>query len=696
MLASIVGGLAFLALAVLVPALAVHRVLRLPIEASLVLPLGWAAAAGCYWLSLVTGWPWLFPALLLMALGALALPLGRWRAADGPALSGAVPPFLALLGLLSATQYGWNRHGTQGEFVLDPLVPYDTGFHVGLARELTLGYPPQVPGIAGFTLSYHLGADLVRAAALRWAGADPYDSVTRLDPTLGALALVLLLRAVAARLGFPPRAVALVPWTLLATDLSFAFAANPQAHWWADLLRGNLLLSVCLANPVIPALALALAALVALDRALAGEGRAWLVAAALLALALPAFKVFLGAHFVLGLGSALVVAHPRARMGLLMTVAPATIATLLLALGPGARSVEVSLAPLDLVDTTRTSLGLAPSGGPRLALWVLLWILASLGLRVLALGPALRALFSRRPLGIVLAAMGLAAWPLGLLFRVASPVPFEGQRGVNDAAYFLEQGGALLWIFAVPVVVALADRWGRAAVLALAAALSLPSTLQFIWQKQVWPNEAIPAPMVRAARAVAAAGDPGDVVLQRPAARFPPAPVLLTSRRVPFERFTPWLAQFAPALELAARHERVHRFFRTRERGEALGIARELNARFVCLYGGERLRFDPAPALPLIYEEPEARCYRVPDGSGPGSDQDDLGMQDRLDPGSLGRQLEAPRHGDGNESSRLVQHAEARWRPLRKASDDQSSSEVATVAHGGQSRRPDDHRRNVR
>src|SRR5262249_17840968 len=157
---------------------------------------------------------------------------------------GALVPALALVALLAVTAYPWNRVSSSGEFLLDPLVPYDTAFHVGLVRELTLGYPPQVPGVAGFPLGYHLGTDLVRAPPLRGAAVDPYDSISRFDVTVFALALLLTLRAAAARMGLPPRAVTLAGWTLLATDFSFAFAANPQAHWWADLLRGNLLVSL--------------------------------------------------------------------------------------------------------------------------------------------------------------------------------------------------------------------------------------------------------------------------------------------------------------------------------------------------------------------------------------------------------------------------------------------------------------------
>jgi hypothetical protein len=135
--------------------------------------------------------------------------------------------------------------------------------------------------------------------------------------------------------------------------------------------------------------------------------------------------------------------------------------------------------------------------------------------------------------------------------------------------------------------------------------------VQYVIQKNVWPNEAIPASMVHAMRAVEKASAPGDVVLQRPGGRYPPAPVVLIGRRVPYERFTPWLTQFASAAELDARHALVHAFFQTRDAEEARGIAQQLHARLVCLYRAERVRFDPEGLLEPIDLQPEARLYRI-------------------------------------------------------------------------------------
>ena len=261
----------FALLAVVGPGLALQWLARVAAaDPALVLPLGLAFTAGAYWLSLVSGIPALFP--VLVAAVCLAGFLRR-RPAEGwtgPGLRGAALPIGLTVALLAVTQYGGNRVSASGEFLLDNLVPYDTAFHVGLTRELTLGYPPQVPGVSGFPLGYHLGPDLVRAAALRWAGVDPYDSISRLDVTLGAIALILALRAVTAAVGGSPLAVGLAGFIPLLTDFSFVFAANPQAHWWADLLRGNLLVSLALSNPVIPALAMTLGVLVVLERRTTG------------------------------------------------------------------------------------------------------------------------------------------------------------------------------------------------------------------------------------------------------------------------------------------------------------------------------------------------------------------------------------------------------------------------------------------
>jgi hypothetical protein len=601
----------FALLAIAGSGLGVQRLARVAPDWALVLPLGTAAAAGAYWLSAATGWPWLFVVLIAALDVAALVPRPSLRTAPGPSLIGAFPPAAAVVLLLAFTQYPWNRLAASGDFLLDPLVPYDTAFHVGLTRDLATSYPPQVPGVSGFPLGYHLGLDLVRAAGLRFAGIDPYHAIARFDVTLGALALVLALRAATRAAGGAPLAITLAPWTLLATDLSFIFAGNPQAHWWSDLLRGNLLVSLAVSNPIVPALGLALGALVALARHQSGEGRGWLALAALQAAAVPFFKVFLGAHLLLGLGLALPLARWKHARALGVLAVPCALATAALVFGQGGQTLDVRVAPLDLVRETREVLGLDPLSGPRLVLWALGWLVASLGLRVLGVPAAVRAVRSGLAAAPVMAWMALCAWPLGLLFRVSAPHTLPGQKPFNDVYVLIEQGGPLLWIFTAIALTRLApDRRRAVAVVTVAALLSLPATLQFAWKKAIEPPDPMPAGIVRAMRALEVASRPGEIVMQRPGARYPPPPVVLAGRRVPYERFTPFMAQFVAAEDLERRHQAVFRFFRTADRAEALAIARGLGARYLCLYGTDRVRFDTSGLLEPLHEEPQARCYR--------------------------------------------------------------------------------------
>ena len=87
--------------------------------------------------------------------------------------------------------------------------------------------------------------------------------------------------------------------------------------------------------------------------------------------------------------------------------------------------------------------------------------------------------------------------------------------------------------------------------------------------------------------------------------------MVLIGRRVPYERFTPFMAQFVAAEAMQRRHEAVYRFFRTTDRAEALAIARSLGAAHLCLYGPDRVRFDTTGLLTPIHEEPAGRCYHL-------------------------------------------------------------------------------------
>jgi len=621
--------LGFVLVAVVLPGLGIQRWARVRPDLALVLPLGAAQAALAYGLSLVSGHPVFFPALVALSAAGLLRRGERPEPPGSPlALLGA---FTALVVLLAFTQYRGNRPGPGGEFRLDPMG--DQPLHAGITWELAHPWPPQVPGLAGVPLSYHYGADLVRAAAVSWAGVTPYAPLNREEPTLWALALMLTVAALVRRLGGGPLAIALAPFTVLLTDLSFVCALFPGVRWWSDVFRGNVLISLAFTNPVVPALALALGSLLALSRYEEGKGRGWLLLALVQAVAVPWFKVFLGVQLVLGLLLAALVTVYRARLvapgganreamlpaaGALALGVAAAASSLPLLLGRSGERVEVAVAPLRMVRESLVHLDLGDGGLLRLAFLALPWLVVSFGLRAFGLRRAWRALTVGGPALAAAGALALSGWPLGLLFQAAAR-DIEGRELPSATIYFLEQSGVVLWAFAAVALGAwAAERRRPVLALLLVALLGVPPTIEFAVRKAGVDLDPVPAPFVRAVEAMARDGRRGDVVLQRPGPRFPPLPVVLTGQRVVYERFTPYLTQFAPGPELRRRHELLFRFFQTRDREEARGIAERLGARYVCLYGSERLRFDPAGWLVPVHEEDAARAYRVVVSDSPG------------------------------------------------------------------------------
>src|SRR5688500_5273422 len=104
----------FALVAIAGPGVAIQRLAGVAVDPALVLPLGIAATAGAYWLSLVLGMPWIHPVIvggLLLALFAVRRPPAL---AEGTPLRGAIAPAVATVALLAVTQYGGNRVASSG------------------------------------------------------------------------------------------------------------------------------------------------------------------------------------------------------------------------------------------------------------------------------------------------------------------------------------------------------------------------------------------------------------------------------------------------------------------------------------------------------------------------------------------------------------------------------------------------------
>ncbi len=606
---TILRDLLFLLLAVVGPGLAAQRALRLPVDVALVLPVGLVSCGAAYWLSLVCGQAWVFPLILVAILVAGAVGAARdglWRRAAGPSLRGAIPPLLACVVVLAATQFRMNRVGANGDFLLDPGEGVDTAFHVGLTWELVSGYPPQVPGLSGFPLRYHFGTHLVRAAATRWAGVHPYDSITRFDLVVWALLLILVLRASAHRLGGSPLAVALAGWIPLAADFSFLLGPWAPGKWWAAIFGSNLLEALFFANSVLPAVALALGVIVSLSRVETGEGGRWALVATGLAAAVPVVKVFVAAHLLVGL-VAFGWRTTRHRWWVLAPGIACLLSAWLVTGQHGDGRVVVGLLPGAMPQAARHLWGFSPVSGLALVAWCAVWLVASLGLRLVALIPAVRALF-RTGGQAAMAAMGLLGWPAALFLHIS------GDGHFNEAVYFLTASGPILWLFALgPLSRCLLAPGQRAWLWRVGiGALVFTASVHYVVRKGTTPPDRIPAAAVRATLALRGVSRLGDVVIVRPHALSPPLAVVLVGRRVTNSLFWDYRLQFATKRELRLRDRAVRRFFGATSRKEALEAARALNAHFLMLRSWQHAAFDPRSWFDVAFEEGGERVYRIP------------------------------------------------------------------------------------
>jgi hypothetical protein len=522
-----------------------------------------------------------------------------------------------LVALLAATQYRANRVGPDGSFLLDVGEHVDTAVHVGVTWELLAGYPPQVPGLAGVEMRYHVGSHLVRAAAARWARIHPYDSLSRFDVTLWGIALVLALRAAAHALGLGAAAVRLAGFLPLAADLSFVPGMLLGAEHWAMKLGGNFLEAVFYANSIAPAMAAALVALVALSRALRGEGRGWLVLAGVLGAGTAFLKAFTGAQLLLALGLAWLARRSRP---LVLVAAPVAAAVAFLALGSigpaGGEGVRVALLPFAPTNPARVAFGLKEAGGLALVLSGIAWLVLSLGLRAAGVPGAWRGFRGGDGSLATLGALALTGWPIALFVSITADPAYD------ESFYFLQASGLALWLFAAPALADLARR-SRLAAATLIVVCLLPAA-ELVARRAAREPERIPAPTVRAMAALRAASCPGDVVLTRPGVALVPPVVVLAGRRVPLANYIPYWRQFTTPEALAAREADVWSFFRAPDAAAAIDAARRLGARYVSFSGPStgaqppseeprslRDRLLDAGALAPVHVEPRAAVYRI-------------------------------------------------------------------------------------
>jgi hypothetical protein len=399
------------------------------------------------------------------------------------------------------SNFTWQPDGTMRVHPVPDVV-----FHIAIANELTHTVPPQAPLFAGHPLSYHYGMDLAVAMFARTTGLNTRDLTVRFVPTfffgLSMLSVFCFSRKWLRSGYFGALAVFLV---FFGADFSFipGLLLGEKGDWSLRYFSAPAVVTLFLANPILPGLGVLFAGLFCLDRYLREHSRAWLFLTALLFVALIEVKMLMAAQLLCSLALAAVVyliffsnADLFKICGSTAVAAIPLISWVLLK-NKGGADIVTKFEPWLYVSHAMQTLGLGnrfsgPLGFAVVALPI--YLVGCLGLRVIGVPLILTAIFRPKSGGAlrfslavfvvigVIIALTCSFTPAGWTFRY-NPI----------SSTFLVQSEYVAWIFAVEVFQTFyqwAIRRGIypalavGAITATAAGLSLPATVQHfvVWR----------------------------------------------------------------------------------------------------------------------------------------------------------------------------------------------------------------------
>ncbi len=613
-----------------------------PLErAVLAVSIGLVAGAVVQAVSVAVGAPW---AVEVYAVGASAAALWRMRGRRESAravlerLGGVHVALAALIGGTFAAQMAvplmWRNLMPDTGGLSFAEVP-DAWLHLGTVHQLARAVPPPSPVAAKAPFAYHWGSDLWPLLLGHLTGLQTSDLVLRLLPALLTALLTLSAFCLARRwLGSAWGAVLVAALVMFGEDFSYipGVLSGGAQYWSIQYFQLPSTFSLYQLNPMLPALALLSCGLLCIDYWDAERGR-WLWLSSPLLAALAEVKIFTFVQLVLALGLAMLLRGVVRRDWRLLAPVTATVALalplLLLALtarGPRAivgthLTVYVRTALLQVVGAHPTGvvghanrmltgdfdlLGLVVV----LALVLPLFLVGLLGPRVLGLVAAVRALMvpaRSNSLRTIVAVFVLAGIPMSLLISItlSSPSPYAQY---DNGAWFAVASKALMWLFAVEVLLLRVRPWRvRAAVLAgsVLLAASAPSAIQALVEQSKQPIDRLDAPAVRILAATARACARGGAVLASDSLTAPA--VAVAGCRVPY--LGPLGDTTAPPVSVSANLVAENSFWaRWRKDPSAVDVLRPLGVRYLLLDSREA---GPTPQLWYLRRRADAGPFSL-------------------------------------------------------------------------------------
>ena len=490
-----------------------------------------------------------------------------WCDRSGVALAGVIALGIIVLAFLP---FYYTNLTPRADGTMRACPVPDVVLHIAIANELTHTIPPQAPHFSGHPLSYHYGMDVAVAMFANATRLNTRDLTLRFFPTL-FLALSMLsvfcfsrswvgsgyFGALVVFLVFFGEDFSFIPGLLLGenVDWSLRYFSLPPA-----------VLPLFYTNPILPGLGLLFAGLFCLQRYLQERSGAWLFLTALVFVALIEVKIFTAAQIMCSLGVAAVLYLVAYRNSNLFKVAAwtAAVATPLvwpvLLKNKSEANIVMKFEPGLYISQAMEALGMKDRFSGWLAfatVAVPIYLVGSLGLRVIGVPAIVRAIFRPNPQSALRFILGLFV-VIGLLIALVFSITPAGWtfRYNPVSGTFLVQSKYVAWLFAVEVLQSL-YRWavGRgvyssvsaAAIMAIAIGLSVPVTLQHFtfWRNpdHLFGNgkpfgkelQSYDAETLAVTDFLTKDAKPGDVVLSGNDLLTPI--LVLTNCRVPFHYF---------------------------------------------------------------------------------------------------------------------------------------------------------------
>jgi len=391
----------------------------------------------------------------------------------------------------------------------------DPFFHVSIANELTHSIPPQVPFLAGRSLSYHYAMHVLAAMLSNMFQLNTSDLIFRFLPTFFLVMTVLAIFCFARTwMGSSYAALFAVFLVVFGGDLSFipGLLLHSHTYWSYQFFHVSLTSSSYYVNPMEVALPILFTGLFCLVNFYERGGRAWLAATAFLFAVLGEYKLFTSAHVLAALMMAAVIQLLLFRdRRLLKVVAVTALVSAPLWVyswlsGAANWGVALRLEPWPYIPKLLRALGWEQTWlGLQMrllfnakvitltnlvSLFVIalpMYIVGSLGVGTVAIPSVLKTL--TRPRSSEAVRFFLACFAvLGPMIALTWSLTCEGGLPrYNDAVWFYMQGKYIIWIFAAELILLLFRRLRRSRlprtlsyslILGAAIILTVPSTVQ--------------------------------------------------------------------------------------------------------------------------------------------------------------------------------------------------------------------------